>query len=71
MQMEQRRRCCSPVKAEGGHADSQGVAMEHQGTGAHPWLASAQSEMALGGAATHTDGGDRSGSNGNKLQVAA
>ena len=41
----------SPLKAEGGHAVGRGVAMEHQGTGAHSWVALDQPETALGGTA--------------------
>ena len=40
------------MKAEGGHADGRGVAVEHQGTNVHPWVASAQPEMVRGIPAT-------------------
>ena len=68
--MEQRMHGCSLVKAEGGHAGGQGVAVEHQGTSAHPWVASARPKTVLGGVAMRI-GGDGSGSDGSKLLVAA
>ena len=42
--------------------------MEHQGTGAHPWVASTQSEMALGGTATCVHGAQRCSSDDGQLQ---
>jgi len=46
--LEQRTRGSSSFKAEGGHAVGREVAVEHQGTGVHPWVAMAWPEVVHG-----------------------